>query len=162
MRAYTEQVLMPLLMAELDSMREVLEGSDVASEIAVIQNQIEEKKQAFRECIKRQFREGKLSELTASILEEEHQQEIEGLERRLQELDQIIRDRTVVMDGHKNTATALERWGTYSDAEKRISIQSVLRWVIMLPSDDFSDRPKRRGGSRTIDRKKEAHHRLAG
>src|SRR5205823_13204615 len=40
-------------------------------------------------------------------------------------------------------------------AEKRVAIHSVLRWVIMLPSEDFSDRPKRRGGARSIDRKKD-------
>ncbi len=58
MRAYTEQVLLPLLMAELDTMRETLEGTDVAAEIAVMQNQIKEKKQAFKDCIKQQFKAG--------------------------------------------------------------------------------------------------------
>ena len=155
MRAYTEQTLLPLLMAELDSMRETLEGTDVAAEIAVVRHQISEKQQAFRDCIRQQFKQGKLSELTANILEEEHKEEIGELEKRLQELEQIIQERAAVEGTHSKTATVLERWNGYSDEEKRLAIHGVLKWVILLPSEDFADRPKRKGGSRTIDRKKD-------
>ena len=154
-RAYTEAVLLPLLIAELDTMRETLEGTDVAAEIAVVQNQITEKQQAFRDCIRQQFKQGKLSELTANILEEEHKEEIGALETRLQELEQIIRERTAVTDAQDKTATVMDRWNGFSDEEKRLAIHSVLKWVILLPSDDFASRPNRRGGAISTDRKKE-------
>ena len=155
MRAYTEQTLLPLLMGELDSMRETLAGTDVAAEIAIVQNQIKEKQQAFRDCIRQQFKAGKLSELTASILEEEHKEEIGGLEARLQELERTVQQRAAVDGTHSKTATALEKWQSYSDEEKRLAIHSVLKWVILLPSEDFASRPKRRGGAISTDRKKE-------
>jgi hypothetical protein len=155
MRTYTEQVFLPLLVAELNSMRQVLEGSDATTEIVVLQDQVKQKEQAFRDCIKKQFKEGKLSSLTESILVEEHQEEIGKLEARIQELEKIIRERAVASEGHGKIASIVERWDSYTDAEKRVAVHSVLRWVIMLPSEDFSDRPKRLGGSRSVDRKKE-------
>jgi DNA invertase Pin-like site-specific DNA recombinase len=155
LRDYTEQMLLPLLIAELDENRQALEGSDIVSEIAVLKTQIEEKTKAFRDCIKRQFREGGLSSLTASILEEEHKEEIGTLETRINELERIARERAALADDHANAESLIERWQTISDEEKRLAIHSVLRWVIVLPSQDFSARPKLRGGARSIDRKKD-------
>ena len=153
LRTYTEHTLLPLLMAELEDTRQALEGSDVISEIAALHTQIENKTQTFKDCIKQQFKAGKLSSLTASILEEEHQEEIGGLEARIQELEQVARERAATANLQANTGSLIERWQTLTDDEKRLAIHSVLRWVIVLPSEDFSERPKRKGGARTIDRK---------
>ena len=155
LRSYTEETLLPLLMAEIDGMRQILEGSDIVSEIAVHKTQIETKTQAFRNCIKQQFRDGKLSAMMAGILEEEHQGEIATLEKRIQELEQIARDRSAAENLHANAGSLIERWHTLNDDEKRLAIHSVLLWLIVLPSEDFAARPKRRGGARTVDRKKD-------
>jgi DNA invertase Pin-like site-specific DNA recombinase len=155
MRSYTEEVLLPLLMAELGTLHETLNGTDVAAEIAVTQNQIDAKIQAFKASLTKQFRAGKLSDLTASILEDDHKEEIAGLETRLQELEKMIRERATVNEGHAITVTLMDRWHAYSDEEKRVAIHSVLKWVILLPSDDFASRPHRKGGAISTDRKKE-------
>lgn len=154
-RNYTEQILLPLLMTELEDNRQALEGSDIVSEIAVLKTRIEEKTKTFRDCIKKQFKEGGLSSLTASILEEEHKEETETLETRIHELEQIASERVATANIHANAGSLIERWQAITDEEKRLAIHSVLRWVIVLPSEDFASLPKLRGGSRSIDRKKE-------
>ena len=154
MRHYTENTLLPLLMAELDTLRETLEGTDASAEIAVTQNQLKEKKQVFRDCIRQQFRDGRLSELTASILEEEHKEEVSALEARLQELEQIIRERAAMDVAHNQTTTVLERWQADSDEEKRLAIHSILKWAILLPSEDFASRAERRGKPVSTERKR--------
>ena len=156
---YVAATLMPWLMAQVDEMQATIGGSGGLDEIAHLRAQIEAKNEDFKAEVK-EIRaaarvDGKNPGSSILTLQGMHDEEIEELEKRLGvlEADEIRRQALAALN--ERTGTSLERWEALDDATKKLVIQSVLKWVAIIPSEDFASRPERKGGARSIDRKKD-------
>ena len=156
---YVSATLMPWLMAQLDEMQATIGGSGALDEIAHIQAQIEAQNEAFKDEIKGIRKtaqaEGKNPGSSILTLQAMHDEEIKELEERVGVLEAEETRHQALMALNERTGTSLERFGGLDDAQKKLVIQSVLRWVAIIPSADFASRPERKGGARSIDRKKD-------
>lgn len=156
---YVSATLMPWLMAQLDEMQATIGGSGVLDEIAHIRAQIEAQNEAFKDEIKGIRKtaqaEGKNPSSSILTLQAMYDEEIKELEERVGVLEAEETRHQALVALNERTGTSLEHWESLDDAKKKLVIQSVLRWVAILPSDDFASRPERKGGARSIDRKKD-------
>lgn len=156
---YVSATLMPWLMAQVDEMQATIGGSGALDEIAHLQAQIEAKTETLKDEINGIRRtaqtENKNPGSSILTLQGMYDEEVKGLEECVGalEAEEIRRQALAVLN--ERTGTSLDRWENLNNDAKKLVIQSVLRWVAIIPSEDFAARPERKGGARSIDRKKD-------
>lgn len=155
--AYVTTTLMPWLMAQLDETQTTLEGSAGAHEAVRLSQEIATEQMMFKARVRKLYAnaeaEGKDPAQALLTLQEMHDEAVLCRETRLAGLEAAAtRDRELI-GLRDRTASSLERWAELGDDQKKAVIQSLIKWVVVLPSEDFASREKRRGGSRSIDRK---------
>lgn len=151
-REYTEQTLLPLLRAEADLILKAQDQRSTLDEIALAERQIDDEIKKFEARCSEVFGDSSLANASIAmrVIQDQHNARIDGLRKQLVELKiKEASERDMPVDALE----ALDSWASLSDAQKRIAIHKLLRWVVLIPSDDFASRPARRGGSRSIDRK---------
>lgn len=157
MCTYVTTTLMPWLMAQLDETQATLDGSAGANEAVRLRQEIAAEQVTFKARVKKLYAnaeaEGKDPAQALLTLQEMHDEAVACRETRLASLEAAaVRDRELV-GLRDRTASSLERWAELGDDQKKAVIQSLIKWVVILPSEDFASREKRRGGSRSTDRK---------
>ena len=160
-RTYVSSTLMPWLMAQVDEMQATIGGSGGLDEIAHLQAQIAAKSQAFQDSEIKSIRAAALADdknpaTSILTLQGMFDEEIKELEERVGVLEAEEIRRQALAHLNERTGTSLERWEALDEAQKKLvhPSQSSNGWRSCRPRIALS-RPERKGGARSIDRKKD-------
>lgn len=154
---YIASNLSPWLIAQLEEMEVAAGGSEAANGIVRLRQEIDKKEAEFKVRIRQLYAEaeatGKDTSKAHLTLQELHEEALLTMKTQVANLEADASRSQELLGLGDRVRDSLERWQSLSDAQKAVVLRSVLRWIILLPSEDFSDRPKRKGGSRSTSRK---------
>ena len=154
---YIASTLSPWLIAQLKDMEAATGGSEDANEVVRLRTEINKKESEFKIRIRQLYAEaeatGKDTSKAHLTLQEMHEEITGTIQARVAKLEADASRSQELLGLGDRVRGSLEQWQSLSNAQKGVVLRSVLRWVILLPSQDFADRPKRKGGSRSTSRK---------